>query len=323
MKTKYLSVIGLSALVICGGAAAVQQVRGQITSDTTRRQVALRNNLYCAGYISKTPIVESPEIVGGEQEQEQFVYKQGDFIYINAGAQQGVKVDDRYSITRPRGRMRSPFSKKGDLGIYVQELGAVRVVSVKPQVSIAMVENNCESILLGDLLVPSQTRVAPDERDETILDRFRDPNGKATGRIVLARDGQEFVTRDQIIYIDLGAEDGVKAGDYLTVYRPLGSGRVVLFDKTFNEREIVRPMDYGFESFRFRGGKFDNQAPRKTGADAKGKLAVTPEVKKRRPQDLRKIVGEVTILSVHEGTATAVITRATQEINTGDYVELQ
>ena len=321
MKAKYLSVIGLSALVICGGAAA--QVFGQVTSDTTRRQVALRNNLYCAGYISKAPIVESPEIVGGEQEQEQFVYKQGDFIYLNAGAQQGVKVDDRYSITRPRGRMRSPFSKKGDLGVYVEELGAVRVVNVKPQVSVGVIENNCETVLLGDLLVPSQTRTAPDERDEPMLDRFRDPNGKATGRIVLARDGQEYVTRDQIIYIDLGADDGVKAGDYLTIYRPLGAGRIVLFDRTFDDTEIARPMDYGFESFRFRGGKFDNQAPRKTGADAKGKLATTPRVKKRRPADLRKIVGEVTIISVHEGTATAVITRATQEINTGDYVELQ
>jgi hypothetical protein len=316
VKAKYLSVIGLSALVVCGGAA---QVFGQITSDTTRRQVARGSNLYCAGYISKNPIVESPEVVGGEQEQEQYTYKQGDFIYLNAGAQQGVKVDDRYSVTRPRGRVRSPFSRKGDLGIYVEELGAVRVVNVKPQVSVAVVESNCENILLGDLLVPSQTRVAPDERDEPVLDRFRDPNGKATGRIVRARDGQELVTRDQIIYIDLGAEDGVKAGDYLTVYRPLGGGRVALFDET----EIARAEDMGFESLRFRGGKFDNQAPRKTGADATGKIATTPEVKKRRPQDLRKIVGEVTILSVHNSTATAVITRAVQEINTGDYVELQ
>ena len=320
MKAKYLSVIGLSALVICGGAA---QVFGQITSDTTRRQVALRSNLYCAGYISKTPIVESPEIVGGEQEQEQYVYKQGDFIYINAGAQQGVKVDDRYSITRPRGRMRSRFSKKGDLGIFVEELGAVRVVNVKPQVSVAVIENNCENVLLGDLLVPSQTRTAPEERDEQILDRFRDPNGKATGRIVRARDGAEYISRDQIIYIDLGTEDGVKAGDYLTVYRPLGKGRIVLFDKTFDEAEISHPIDYGYESFRFRGGKFDNQSPRKTGPDATGKLETTPKAKKHRPEGLRKIVGEVTVLSVHEGTATAVITRAVQEINTGDYVELQ
>ncbi len=320
MKAKYLSVIGLSALVVCGGAA---QVFGQITSDTTRRQVALRNNLYCAGYISKNPIVESPEIVGGEQEQEQFVYKQGDFIYINAGAQQGVKVDDRYSITRPRGRMHSPFSQKRNLGVYVQELGAIRIVNVKPQVSVAVVENNCGAVLLGDLLVPSQTRTAPEERDEQMLDRFRDPNGKATGRIVLARDGLEYVTRDQIIYIDLGAEDGVKPGDYLTVYRPLGAGRVVLFDRTFDDTEIARPKDLGFESFRFRGGKFDNQAPRKTGADASGKIETTPKAKKHRPDGLRKIVGEATVLSVHEGTATVVITRATQEINTGDYVELQ
>lgn len=316
MRAKYSSVMSLAALVVCGTAL---QISGQITSDTTRRQVARGNNLYCAGYISKNQITESPEIVGGEQEQEQYNYKQGDFIYLNAGAQQGVKIDDRYAITRPRGRMRSPFSRKGDLGIYVEELGAVRVVNVKPQVSVAVIENNCETVLLGDLLVPSQERVAPDQREETVLNRFADPSGKATGRIVLARSGQEYVTRDQIVYLDLGTEDGVKAGDYLTVYRPLGGGRVTRFDDT----EIARATDYGFESLRFRGGKFSNQAPRKTGPEATERIATTPKVKKRRPEGLRKVIGEVTVLSVQGSTATAVITRTAQEINTGDYVELQ
>ncbi|MEP6923692.1 MAG: hypothetical protein ABI954_04435 [Pyrinomonadaceae bacterium] len=321
MKAKYLSVISLSALIMSGAAT---QIFGQTTSDTNQRQVAQGNNLYCAGYISKNPIVESPEVVGGEQEQEQYTYKQGDYIYINAGTQQGVKIDDRYAITRPRGRMRSPFSRKGDLGVFVEELGAARIINVKPQVSVAFIETSCENVLLGDLLVPSTTRVAPDEREEVTLDRFKDPSGKATGRIVLARNGQEFVSRDQIVYIDLGSEDGVKAGDYLTIYRPLGKGGVVrLYDFDKDDEEIVRPEDPGFESQVFRGGKFDNQAPRKTGADAQGKIATTPAVKKRRPAGLRKIVGEATILSVQGSTATVVITRTAQEINTGDYVELQ
>lgn len=316
MKAKYLSVISLTALFV---SAAAMQVSGQITSDTTRRQVARGNNLYCAGYISKTQITESPEIVGGEEEQEQYNYKQGDFIYLNAGAQQGVKIDDRYAITRPRGRMKSPFSRKGDLGIYVEELGSVRVVNVKPQASVAVIESSCEAVLLGDLLVPSANRETPDQRSEVTLDRFTDPNGKVTGRIVMARDRQEYVTRDQIVYIDLGTEDGVKAGDYLTVYRPLGKGGVARVD----DKEIVRPTDYGFESLRFRGGKFSNQAPRKKGADATGGIATTPNVKKRRPAGLRKVVGEATIISVQGSTATVVITRTAQEINTGDYVELQ
>ena len=315
MKIKYLSLVGLSALMIFGAAPSF----GQITSDTTRRQVARGNNLYCAGYIQNTPIDTSMEVVGGEQEQEQRVYTFNSHIYINAGANKGVKAGDRFTVTRPRGRIRSPFSKKGDLGAYVEEVGSVRIVNAKSDVSVAVVENACETILLGDLLVPFVQNVTTNQRQEQPLDRFRDSTGKATGRIVFARNGQEMISRDQIIYIDLGGEDGVKAGDYLTVFRPLGTGNVT----RFNDEEVVRPEDMGYESQRFRGGKFSNQAPRKKGSDAQGNIATTPDVKKRRPQGLRKIVGEVVILNVRERTATAVITRTAQEIHTGDYVELQ
>jgi hypothetical protein len=46
-------------------------------------------------------------------------------------------------------------------------------------------------------------------------------------------------------------------------------------------------------------------------------------VKKRRPDDLRKVVGEMVILNVQQRTATAIITRTAQEVHTGDHVELQ
>lgn len=286
------------------------------------RPIARGNNLYCAGYIQTDPINESVEVVGGREEQEQNVYTQNNFIYINAGADKGVKVNDRYIVTRPRGRFRSTFSKKGQLGIYVQEVGTVRVVNVKPQVSIAVVDNSCETVLLGDLLTPFTSRTPPNARENQPFDIFRDSNGKAIGRIVMARDNVESPSRDQIVYVDLGAEDNVKAGDYLTIYRPLGTGNVARPGEVADE-EVVRPEDYGSESLRFRGGKFSIQAPRRKGANAEGRIATQPNVKKRRPDDLRKVVGEMVILNVQQRTATAIITRTAQEIHTGDHVELQ
>jgi hypothetical protein len=315
VKSKFLSIIGLSAVVFSLSAA----VFGQNTADTTRRQIARGDNLFCSGYITKTPVDTSREVVGGEQEQEQNVYSQFNNIFINQGAQQGIKVGDRFFVTRPRGRVRSPFSKKGDLGIYVQQVGTIRIVNVKQNASVAIVENSCETILLGDLLTPYIEKSAPNQRTEVPLNRFKDANGKATGRIVLARDAREMVSRDQIVFVDLGAEDGVKAGDYLTVYRPLGKGNVARFDDT----EVARPEDYGFESLRFRGGKFGNQAPRRKGENATGRIRTSPEAKKNRPEGLRKIVGEAVVLGVNERTATVIITRTAQEIHTGDYVEIQ
>ena len=48
----------------------------------------------------------SLEVVGAEEEQEQRVYSQGDYIYLGSGAAQNVKVGELYVVTRPRGGVR-------------------------------------------------------------------------------------------------------------------------------------------------------------------------------------------------------------------------
>jgi hypothetical protein len=288
--------------------------------------VAGRTDTYCAGYIQYAPAPINPEIVGGEQEQEQRTYVEGDFVFINAGAEQGITVGQEFSIVRPRGQLTTPFTKKkGWLGVYMQELGQLRVTKVKERVSVAVITNSCELVLLGDLLRQVNNRVAPIERSEVALDRFADPTGKQSGRIVMSRDAREFLTKNQIVYIDLGAEDSVKAGDYLTIYRPAGGGNITRVD---NE-EIARSQNGGFESDRYHGGKFSNQSQRSKdysntpGVFFKNEPVTTREVKKGRPPVPRKVVGEMVILHVQTRTATAIITRVAQEIHTGDFVELQ
>lgn len=288
--------------------------------------VAGRTDTYCAGYVQYAPAPINPEIVGGEQEQERRAYVEGDYVFINAGAQQGISVGQEFAIVRPRGQMSSPFTKKkGWLGVYMLELGQLRVTNVKERVSVAVITNSCETALLGDLLRQVNNRVAPLERSEVALDRFADPTGKQNGRIVMSRDAREFLTKNQIVYIDLGAEDSVKAGDYLTIYRPAGSGNVTRVD---NE-EIARSQSGGFESDRYRGGKFSSQSQRSKdysntpGLFFKNEPVTTREIKRHRPMVPRKIVGEMVILSVQTRTATAIITRVAQEIHTGDFVEVQ
>ena len=289
-------------------------------------KVAVETDLYCAGFIQYAPAPINPEIVGGEQEQEKRRYAQGDYVFINVGSQQGIKVGQDFAIVRPRGQLTSKFSvKKGWLGVYMQELGNLRVVDVKERSSVAVITNSCETILLGDLLRQVNNRVSPPQREEVTLDRFADPTGKQKGRIVLARDGREMVSRNQIVYIDLGAEDNIKAGDYFTIYRPAGTGNL---DGVVNEEIAHSQMD-GFESDRYRGGKFSNQSQRTKdftntpGLFIKNEPATTQEVKRHRPPVPRKIVGEMVILNVQTRTATAIITRVTQEVHTGDFVEMQ
>ena len=281
--------------------------------------VASGNNLYCAGYVQSSPIDTSNKVVGAVEEQEHFMYSENDVLYINMGANRGVKVGDLMAVVRPRGKVNTRWSNKNDLGFYVQEVGAIEVIRVNGEVSVARVKTSCDNLLLGDLVQPMTQRTSPMHQYPGPLDLYGDPSGKATGRIFLARDNVETITREQIVYVDLGADNSVQVGDRLTVFRPLGKGNLFVSD----EGESVSARDGGFRSNEYRGGKFSTQAARKSGEQAQGRVVTTEEAKEDRPSNLRKVVGEMVILNVKEKTATAVITRTAQEIHTGDWVEVQ
>ncbi len=322
----------LLVVIFSFGAANAQTVASpqqQSTAETSIRASTAstsEDDLRCAGFIQYAPSPNSLEIIGGEQEQEQRIYSEGDDVFINAGAQQGIRVGQEFAVVRPRGQFTTKLtSKKGWLGVYMQEVGRLRVAEVKTQVSVALVTGSCETILLGDLLravTPPLSVEQSTERAAVELDRFADSSGKQTGRIVLARDGREMLSRNQIVYIDLGQEDQIKPGDYLTIYRPAGTGNIT----RFRDEEVTPAANSGFQSDRFRGGKFSNKAqrvkrPNETGIF--GPTVTTPDVKRRRSPVPRKIVGELVILRTETRTATALITRVTQEVHTGDSVELQ
>jgi hypothetical protein len=317
---KSFGMVLLGLLVLSLSAAAQNNKPTLVVSQATRSlPVAGATNLYCAGYVQNAKVDTSRKIVGAENEQDQNVYYQGNNVYISLGENRNIQVGDMFSVIRPRGQVETRWTKKDDLGYYVQEVGALEVVRLKGAVAVARVTTSCETLLLGDLIQPTPSRTSPLFTQRPSLDVFADPSGKAKGRIFMARDNVELLGRDQIVYIDLGQEDGVNVGDYLTVYRPLGEGN--LFSKTW--KETVSAREEGYQSDQYRGGKFSNQAGRKRQGDATGEVETTERAKKNRPDDLRKVVGEIIILNIREKTATAMIVRTAQEIHTGDWVEIQ
>lgn len=313
----FLMLFGLTAFAY--GQTPVPTPTLIVPESERNLRVAERNNLYCAGYIQNSPVNTNFQIVGGKDERSRYNYAQGDYIYINRGASSGARVGDVLSVIRPRGKFKSDFSKKGNLGIYVEEVGNLEIVTVKQDVSVARIKNSCQSFLLGDLVQPMTVRDSPSFEQRPALDVFAASSGKSSGRIVMARDGREAVSREEIVYIDLGAEDNVRVGDYLTIFRPLGKGNVL---RPYDEVSLNNTnIDYG--SKVYKGTIFSNQAPRKAGSNAEGSIVKTSKAKKGRPGNLREVVGEMVILNVKERTATAIITRGVTEIHTGDMVEVQ
>jgi hypothetical protein len=314
----------LTAVFACVAAAQANVVPTPVMVMPTpkaARALVGTNSLYCAGYIQYNGISTENKIIGANEEADKYNYSQNNYMYINMGSNKGVNVGDRFLVSRPRGQVNSEWSDKGNLGFYVQEVGLLEVVRVKHEVSVARVKSSCDAILLGDLVTPAEQRVSPMANpNRPPLDLFADScNCKPWGRIIMARDLSEMPSRDFIVYVDLGAEDHVQVGDYLTIFRPLGDGNIT----KLWEQESISARDYGYESDTYHGGRFSNQAGRKTGPHAGGREVSTGRAKDDRVDGLRKIVGEAVVLNVKERTATVVITRTAAEIHTGDYVEMQ
>ena len=294
-----------AAVSLFSSNAAAQQQPLTVTRILEQREmrVAERNNVYCAGYVTSSPIDTGKSIIGAYNEQDGSIYSQFNEVYVNLGSASGVKVGDMFSVIRPRGKVNTKWTKKGDLGMYVQEVGSLEVVRLKEDHAVARVHTSCDNFLLGDVVRPMETRVAPMFKNRPALDLYGDPSGKPMGRLFMARDNREALSRENIVFVDLGADDNVSVGDYMTVFRPLGKGNPLRNDK----RESVqgRVSDYG--SFEYKGGEFSNLWGRKSD----GRTAI------------RKVVGELVVLNVKEKTATAMIVRNAQEIHTGDWVEVQ
>ena len=312
-----------SAQTTDGQAAGLQSVRATSVQAPahTRTPAAHESEVRCGGFIEQTAQASAGQIVGGYDETERRLFAQSSYVYVDAGAQAGVREGQEFTVVRPRGRFRSKFSRKGSLGVYTQEVGRVRVVRVRDRVSVAEVTRSCGDILLGDLLRPYAPREVPPARASGALDPFAEPTGKQAGRIVLARDGRESVASDDVVFVDLGAEDNIKVGDYLTVFRPDGHAELINFGD-----EMVANSRHDYASNELGGGVgFSNQSQRVKNVDGpkSGDTVKTMKIKRSRPPVPRKVVGELVVLRVEGRTATAVVTRMVQEIHTGDAVELQ
>jgi hypothetical protein len=273
-----------------------------------------RANAQCAGYFRMSDLPHLPQIVGGEQEQEKIIYAAGDFVYLDAGEQQGIKKDQRFQIIRPRGKpIKVHREKKGYMGVYIQEIGELNVVRVFPAVSVAQITFACETALEGDLLTAVPDRISPEYLKGKSFDRFAQPATNTVGRVMMAKDGREMLGPGDIVYVDLGQEDSIAVGKRLTIYRKVGTGNLDV--RTY---DLARRGSVGFESDHYRGGGFSIMAKRSNGDD--GSPVTTSKIRNRRPTMPWKVVGEALILNVQERTATAIITTTVQEVHTGDFV---
>ncbi|MFI5114676.1 MAG: hypothetical protein ACHP7J_05980 [Terriglobales bacterium] len=272
-----------------------------------RYQTPTAADMYCAGFVSRERIPNANFVNGGLQTPSTTKFTNGEVVYM-AGT--GYQVGQLYTILREMRDINEyefyPGQRKllTSMGDTYADVGRVRVLDTRNHSAIAQVEFSCDPINPGDIAVPFVEKQMIAFRAPSHFDRFAPANGKVTGRIALGKDFDGFLGTGEKVYMNVGANQGVKVGDYLRAVRTY----------TATLRDPV-------ESISFMASISDDTQKRP--ASIEGNFFTRTNGPNIRVGDLpRRAVGEVVVLSVTPTTSTGMIVFALEDVHAGDYVEL-
>ena len=103
------------------------------------------------------------------------------------------------------------------MGTVWEDEGQVKVVVVRPDVSIGRVQNSCEYVQRGEIILPFTERPVPPLKSEANFDKFAPPSGKTTAMVITGKKYQEQIGVNDIVLRQPGQPAGRKGGE--TIFR--------------------------------------------------------------------------------------------------------
>jgi hypothetical protein len=263
-----------------------------------RRFPVTHSDVYCAGYIGERSS-RTQFVAGGLDTPHATRFAEGDIIYLKGmGYQPGVRVS-LIRETRDTSRVELfPGQKKllANMGTMYMELGYADIIEIRGvDTAVAQVEFSCDAVVPGDLVVPFVEKQLVPTMPEAVMDRFPGETPTLTTRIVQSKDFDYMVSSGRKVYLDVGADKGVKPGYHFRVVRDYQP-------KNADSAEVISYKAKALE-------------------DTQKNAPVFPTSEyKNLP---RHVIGELLVLTVQPKSATAVLTFTIDAVHLGDVAELE
>ena len=157
-----------------------------------------------------TPFVPEGKglILGGKRQRTLIGAADKIYVQFREGAQ--PEVGDRFFVFRTSLLFKHPITNK-DVGYLNTILGVLEVVLVAPDHAKAEVISSFQDMTANDKLMPYKKR-----SEEIALQPGAEP---IEGNIILAEWGTVIIAQLQVVFIDLGANDEIKAGHRFEVFQ--------------------------------------------------------------------------------------------------------
>jgi hypothetical protein len=274
---------------------------------TQRVQTPTYADLYCSGFISKQLLPDANYVAGGLETPTTTKFTRGDIVYLQGS---GYSAGAEYEIVRALRDVNEyemfPGQKKllKETGQPYEEVGRVKIVDTRNRTAIALIEYACDGINPGDTAIPFAEKLSVAFRAPVRFDLFLPSGSRLSGRIVMGKDFDSQLGTGHKVYINLGANQGVKVGDYFRATRT--------YDADLND-----PVD----SLSFKAAIAEDTQKKTPSVDPKMFTKSNGPVIHVR--DLpRRSVGEIVIIGVTPTTATGMVVFALEDVLAGDSVEL-
>lgn len=181
-------------------------------------------------------------------DDKKLMFSSGETVYVLFDETRDLKTGDRFFIGNSSQLLKHPVTKE-DLGctfnvkgvlVLEERLGTAQKKDEyyeKKNVFRATIEKSYDSININDSLMPYR------QVSSCILPVS--VNKQITGNIVAAKKQVEILHNNSVVYIDLGAKDGLKMGSVLNVIRenttpdPDSKGNIILPDIVIGRIMII------------------------------------------------------------------------------------
>jgi hypothetical protein len=313
--------IGLLVLLVATAAGAQLAANGSPADSTSpagttpttgsfpiqRVQMPTYADVYCAGFINRQTLPDANFVVGGLETPYDTKFVRGDVVYLQGA---GYSTGAEYEIVRALRDINEyemfPGQRKllKDTGQPYEEVGRVRVIDTRSKTAVALIEYSCDPINPGDTAIPFAEKSMVSFHAPLRFDRFLPTGSKVSGRIVMGKDFDSVLGTGHKIYFNVGANQGVKVGDYFRAVRNY-------------EADLHDPVD----SLSFKAAISEDTQKKQPSIDP------TMFTKSNGPvihmRDLpRRAVGEIVVIGTTPTTSTGMIVFAMEDVHAGDGVEL-
>lgn len=134
----------------------------------------------------------------------------GDTVFVKPQDTAAVRPGDRFSLFAMGDQILHPVTHL-PLGRQVAELGSLQITESGHKVATAVITDSLREIQRGALLLPWQPTTKEIE--------LRKAAHELSGYIVAGGDGKIALSQFDVIFIDLGAADGLEVGNMLYITR--------------------------------------------------------------------------------------------------------